>query len=1045
MKKHNKGRIFFLACLLVVLSSFIVNPKWGQLKGALPNIIGDYIVEYDETKQDHGLLVDAINKSSLPTVDNPDLPYHMTLMPKRISGDSLAPPVIGKIADEQVIPGEYGFSPSWNNANAEDGGSQAIVTRSGGEPYVTRNSSESFTLGNMISNGQSVENSIIFTNMGTYRGKQVDVKMTVVSIAEVTMEKYPGQNLARGVMIGTGSQNADSDPDDINPDSAMSVSETGASTYTKSAKPGYVEINYTFYEHPSDYNPLVFLGSNIHLPGESEPIAIQGFLTFVDFDFNESIGISNDANINRIYTLKTQKGDEEWQPEWESIDLFAPISGEQKEKQQYYDYFAYRFPLAVGYDNRNNMNFNELTYSVEPANEENSGYLYINRFNHANTKATARGNWFSFTYGETKSFNINFNASYYDDYEVHGFSPKSSNAVFKTLLNDPLNQLPDKARYYEMVGSTYGSTVGFFPQTLGPIKFTSPIKKADQDTSDKQIDWTIRQDVAPRYVKNGEPQFIIEDEFPTVLRVNKQSISIEDAYGQEVTNNTFRLSGSDVRIWDIQVTRTDGKDKLIVSAHKEYLKLSDFYQNAYTISVSTTLDETQDYLTDEYLDKEKNQLKFANSATLKMVDVDFSASDYSSRPDYGQSVEATIGRMDLKGQVEIEKRGESLTGPLLAGATFEIRDSKGEKVDGGTTGSDGKWLSKELPGGTDYQLVETVVPNGYGKAPNLEGVRVNFETNRLVIIDPLIRPMGTLNLEKSVFNEEGREINEERITIGQLLTYQIKVANSSREPTTLLSEVVFNDKLASSLDLIPDSMTISGSAITSGAVDPNTIVWDETTHSTLTLSKPQALSGGNELIVTFKAKVNQSATGIVENTVIAKGIGQIEGQEEPQEIQAQASVLNYLSMTVHLRQVIQATNDGLVKPIGKQAGYFSLHSLNSQDEVLATINKRVVSVEDINQRGYTAIEFLPLAFSESIEIHAVLPEMHDYLGYLISEQPDQVLADLQVGVPKAPLSGNNHYLTIVLQPSVNYHHQTVPFYNWDYLLNDFSQGIELNR
>lgn len=1041
-KSHKSRGKFFLACLsILVLGGIVATQNWEQLKASLPTLVDAFIVEYDETKQDHGMLVDAINKSTVPTVDNPDLPYHMTLMPKRLSGDSATPPIAGEIADVQVIPGEYGFSPIWNRAAVEEGGSQAIVTRKGGAPYVTVKTSEAFQVADMETAGKPVENSIIFTNMGTYRGKQIDVKMTVVSMAEVMVD---GKNVSRGVQIGTGSERADSDPSDVNPNSAMSVKNTGAETYTKSATPGYVEINYTFYEHPTEYNPLQFSSNDPHLPGKTEPVAIQGFLTFVDFDFNESLGISNDANINRIYTLKTQEGDADWRPEWEAIDLFAPISANPLEKQLYYDYFAYRFPLAVGSGARNNMNINELTYRVVPASEKDSGYLYINRFSYANTRATARANWFSFTYGETKSFNINFNANYFY-HNDNEYSPKSSNAVFKELLSDPLNELPNKERYYEMISRSNGSAIGFFPQTLGPIKFSNPIKKADQETSDKRIDWTIRQDVAPRYVKNGEPQFIIEDEFPPVLRVEQQSIKIEDAYGQDVTNHTFRSGNSDVKIWDIQVTNTGGKDKLVVSANKEYLKLTGFYQNAYTVSVSTTLDETQDYLTEEYLDVANNQLKFANSATLKMVDVDFSESNYLSQPDYGQPVEATIGRMDLYGQIEIEKRGESPTGPLLAGATFEIRDQQGVKVDGGTTGVTGKWLSKDLPGGIDYRVVETKAPSGYDKAADSEGVRVSFTTNRLVVVDPIIRPIGTLAVKKAVFDELGTAINDERVGLDQVLTYEIKIGNSHSDGNTLLRDVTFSDSLPSSLDLIPNSTLVSGSAITSGEVDPSEIGWDET-GSTLALKtlKNQVLSGNKEIVVTFKAKVNQSASGSIENIVVAKAVGRIENQEEPKELEAQASVVNYLSVTIHLRQVIQGTNGALVKPLGAAAGYFSLDSL-SQDKRLGTVNKRVISTDQLGETVYTATDLLPEPLANGLEIKAVIPEMYDYIGYLISEQPDQVISELKTGVPKVTItSDKTYYVSLVLQVRASYSNQSVPFYNWSYLLNEFSQGIKVN-
>ncbi|TDM14931.1 SpaA isopeptide-forming pilin-related protein [Macrococcus bovicus] len=77
----------------------------------------------------------------------------------------------------------------------------------------------------------------------------------------------------------------------------------------------------------------------------------------------------------------------------------------------------------------------------------------------------------------------------------------------------------------------------------------------------------------------------------------------------------------------------------------------------------------------------------------------------------GTNVFKVINKKVL-GSIEVIKHQSGDESKVLAGATFELRDSTGKVVKTMTTGTDGKVLFSELPLGS-YSLVETKAPAGY--------------------------------------------------------------------------------------------------------------------------------------------------------------------------------------------------------------------------------------------------------------------------------------------------------------------------------------------
>lgn len=98
----------------------------------------------------------------------------------------------------------------------------------------------------------------------------------------------------------------------------------------------------------------------------------------------------------------------------------------------------------------------------------------------------------------------------------------------------------------------------------------------------------------------------------------------------------------------------------------------------------------------------------------------------------GTNVFKVINKKVL-GSIEVIKHQSGDESKVLAGATFELRDSAGTVIKIMTTGTDGKALFSALPLGT-YSLVETKAPAGYQLKSTPVKVEVTSATKVVVKI-----------------------------------------------------------------------------------------------------------------------------------------------------------------------------------------------------------------------------------------------------------------------------------------------------------------------
>lgn len=154
-------------------------------------------------------------------------------------------------------------------------------------------------------------------------------------------------------------------------------------------------------------------------------------------------------------------------------------------------------------------------------------------------------------------------------------------------------------------------------------------------------------------------------------------------------------------------------------------------------------------------------------------------------------------------------------------------------------------------------------------------------------------------------------------------------------------------------------------------------------------------------------------------------------------------IIFYSQAEFYGRQVIMNGNDDIVVP---SEGYFRLENLDSDSsDILETYNMKVKS------GASDTIDFKKVQLSvnddnQEFRVAPVIPEMYKYHGYRVSTQGAEEhenaalnttpLDEMRVDYSKS----SKYYVTIYLEPSVE--SQDIPFYNWDYKLNDFGKITE---
>lgn len=146
-------------------------------------------------------------------------------------------------------------------------------------------------------------------------------------------------------------------------------------------------------------------------------------------------------------------------------------------------------------------------------------------------------------------------------------------------------------------------------------------------------------------------------------------------------------------------------------------------------------------------------------------------------------------------------------------------------------------------------------------------------------------------------------------------------------------------------------------------------------------------------------------------------------------------IIYYNQAELFIRQMIMNDQDAVVVP---KEGYFRLNNTDGT-AVAGTYNKVVNSGKASDTVAFKKVNLNTDAVNSKYTIDPVLQEFYKYCGYRLStakadhdttdlkKAPDTVTADFD--------QHNKYYVTIYLEPTLQ--SGDVPFYNWDYKLNEF--------
>ena len=347
----------------------------------------------------------------------------------------------GPLSNQWSIEGEYGFVPTFSPRTEvtvykeKSNGSYEKI-----EIYKNTGAAETEKVNDMakymVKKGEHAY--VKFTNLGFYKGEPISVVM------DTTI-------LTNQVSIGLTRPGKDVESNE----SFMSVSGSGignldSEKITKDNRYGanYVEVSYKFYNSKKDKSWKDKLADN-----KDAEMKVRGFFTYADFDFEESIGFNKDINISNLYVLQGgQKGDSKPMESYLS-DPFNPdkflenyyskkdTSGNKKVDEALVKQHA-KDPLGLREGDLHAEKINPFHKYLSQYYFEDSdwisqlsftttddGYRYFNRGSRSNVNEYRISNWLSFTYEETKSFDLRINVSAMENFSING------NEVTGKILN----------------------------------------------------------------------------------------------------------------------------------------------------------------------------------------------------------------------------------------------------------------------------------------------------------------------------------------------------------------------------------------------------------------------------------------------------------------------------------------------------------------------------------------------------------------------------------------------------------------------------------
>lgn len=147
-------------------------------------------------------------------------------------------------------------------------------------------------------------------------------------------------------------------------------------------------------------------------------------------------------------------------------------------------------------------------------------------------------------------------------------------------------------------------------------------------------------------------------------------------------------------------------------------------------------------------------------------------------------------------------------------------------------------------------------------------------------------------------------------------------------------------------------------------------------------------------------------------------------------------IIYYGQAELYARQMIyDSINDVLIP----SEGYFKLNLTNGTT-IAETFNMLVNSGDEDDTVAFKKVLLTTDVTNQKFQIDPVLPSFYEYYGYKVSTtEGDHDSATINTtDDPVIDYAGNSkYYVTIYLTPTVN--SGEVPFYNWDYKLNEFGE------
>lgn len=367
---------------------------------------------------------------------------------------------VDSLTSDLSISGQYGFLPTWTAGKSRvflykkginSTGADIVELNDGTKATVNApNSGSTADVTTHWFTAAEVEDGAFmkFTYMGLYKNEWIDVVVKPVSIAAK-------DNSLLGVGYGK-----DVSSENVNGGAYLALSGTsgyldkegniGNSTslgtkyfyMNEDSKIGpnvnYVDVDYQFYK------TLVDSSDNGMDMSNQEKTAVQGYFTFGDFDYNESVGLDA-TQIDQLFVVKPDANDHGKMDINQNPMLYgytstnnpsvaankkteADVLPDKLKNFKTTDYYkkpdtmgnddATLFYLVQRYGNYNNAytqllyTYNDKSATASISNSyNNDNFIFFNRGYQANTDANVRGNWLSFTYKETSELHLSVNAS----------------------------------------------------------------------------------------------------------------------------------------------------------------------------------------------------------------------------------------------------------------------------------------------------------------------------------------------------------------------------------------------------------------------------------------------------------------------------------------------------------------------------------------------------------------------------------------------------------------------------------------------------------